>query len=509
MTFQRRSKIPIERARIVTRDTKSEGVHHADQFLCFGVAGSGIGFKLGARLYEFARFHQITGGLHIRKGGQGQQGQSNKKVFHLGAMFLGLWPLGVGADPLTVADFPIVDQGQAALGQLLFYDKVLSGNQNISCATCHHPSLASADGLPLGVGEGGEGLGRKRTTGAGHDRIERRVPRNAPALWNLGALSVHTLMHDGRIAVSDSYGNGFTTPAEEWLPDGLDSLLAAQALFPLTSETEMRGEVEENEVAGAVNERIDYGWPIIAKRVRTIPVYGEKFVAAFDHIDTADQVTIVDISNAIGAFVTVEFQSYDSPYDRGDLTDVQQRGQALFTGKGQCASCHAGPLFTDQKFHALGVPPIGPGRTRKFDPVARDVGRMGKSNLLEDAYRFRTPPLRNVALTAPYGHNGSYASIEAMITHHNDPVAGFDGFSVNEISLPAAEWLYESDTAIWQDSQEIARQRAAIVPMRLGLTRAEVEDLAAFLRALTGDGVTELPFGVPDHVPSGLPVDRP
>jgi cytochrome c peroxidase len=320
-------------------------------------------------------------------------------------------------------------------------------------------------------------------------------------------------MHDGRISTSDIYGNGFNTPAEEWLPQGLNSLLAAQALFPLTSEVEMAGDVEENEVAGAVNQRIDYGWPIIAKRVRTIPAYGEQFVSAFDHIAQPEDVTIVDIANAIAAFITVEFRSFDSPYDRalaGDMTAmnaIEQRGQDLFFGKARCASCHNGPLFTDQSFHALGVPPIGPGRTRKFDLIARDVGRMGKSNLLEDAYRFRTPSLRNVAITAPYGHNGVYPTLRAMITHHNDPHLSFTQFVPENVVLPAANGFYEDDLAIWQNTREVETQHAAILPLELGLTETEISELEAFLGALTGDSVNNLPFGVPRSVPSGLPVD--
>ena len=82
-------------------------------------------------------------------------------------------------------------------------------------------------------------------------------------------------------------------------------------------------------------------------------------------------------------------------------TPRQQEGAALFHGKAGCADCHSGPLLTDQKFHALAIPPFGPGRTRRFDPYTRDVGRMGETDALEDAYRFRTPSLRNVALTAP------------------------------------------------------------------------------------------------------------
>lgn len=253
---------------------------------------------------------------------------------------------------------------QARIGQLLFYDKVLSGNQNISCGTCHHHDLAGGDGLSLGIGEGGVGVGPDRTAGSGADRIHKRIPRNAPSLWNLGHKSIEVLFHDGRLTQSDIYGNGFNSPAQEWLPQGLDSLVAAQALFPLTAQFEMAGNPGENEVTGAVSERIDYGWPIIAKRVRTIPEYGEMFVQAFDHIDDPTQVSIVEIGNALGAFITSEWQSYDSPYDAWltgtPLPAQAEAGHELFFTTLRCAACHAGPLFTDQEFHALGLPAFGP-----------------------------------------------------------------------------------------------------------------------------------------------------
>ena len=414
---------------------------------------------------------------------------------------------------LSAADFITFPPEQAALGQLLFYDKILSGNKNISCGTCHHPKFGTSDGVSLGIGEGGVGLGKDRHGGTGHARIERRVPRNALALWNLGARDVHTLMHDGRISRADTYNNGFNTPAEEWLPGGLNSLLAAQALFPLTSETEMAGGTGENEVAGAVYDRIDKGWPIIAKRVRSIPEYGHRFVAAFDHINTPKDVTIVEIANALAAFQALEFQSYDSPFDRylggdeGALDASQKRGKALFFKAGQCASCHSGPLFSDQKFHALGLPPFGPGRTRRFDLIARDVGRMGESDDIADAYRFRTPMLRNVALTAPYGHNGAYANLADMIHHHGDPVGRFDSWMPDDAGLPEVPWLRSVDFIIMQDKVEITRQRRGITPIGQGLTASNIDDIAAFLKALTGATLDTPPLGVPSTVPSGLTVD--
>ena len=205
------------------------------------------------------------------------------RLFHIAAFCFAL-PVSAAdlPHPLTDADFLPVDLAQAKIGQLLFYDKVLSGNQNIACGTCHHHDLAGGDGLSLGIGEGGTGLGTKRVAESSQDRIRKRIPRNAPALWNLGARDISVLFHDGRLESSTLYGNGFNSPAEERLPKGLTSILAAQALFPLTARFEMAGDPEENEVSGAVNDRIDNAWPIIAKRVRTIPAYGDMFVAALN-----------------------------------------------------------------------------------------------------------------------------------------------------------------------------------------------------------------------------------
>ena len=412
--------------------------------------------------------------------------------------------------PLSEADFIDFDPVQAALGQLLFYDKILSGNRNISCATCHHPTFGTSDGLSLGIGEGGAGLGPKRTTGMEEDRIRKRIPRNASALWNLGARDIHTMFHDGRLMTSDRYGNGFDSPAEEWLPIGFNSILAAQAVFPLVAQFEMSGNPSENEIAGAVHDRIDAAWPIIAKRVRAIPAYGEKFVAAFGTIDTPDQVTIVEIANALAAFIGTEWQSFDSPFDaylRGDktaMTPTQTAGKDLFYGKASCAQCHSGPLLSDQDFHALALPQFGPGRTRPFDPIPRDVGRMGKSDELPDAYRFRTPMLRNVALTAPYGHNGAYPTLEGIVRHHLDE---HPNWTRDLVDLPQAEWLAASDFAAQNDRLEAARHMRARDTSPIQLSDIEIAELVEFLISLTGASAKQSLQGIPTRVPSGLTVD--
>ncbi len=416
-------------------------------------------------------------------------------------------------DPLGPSDFRPIDEGKAKLGQLLFYDPILSGNRNISCGTCHHHSHGSADGISLGIGEGGKGVGPKRIALDGEDRIRKRVPRNAPALWNLGAKEITLLFHDGRLSVSNIYQNGFNSPAQEWLPKGLDSILSAQALFPVTAQFEMAGNPKENEVAGAVHDRIDAAWPIIAKRVRGIPQYGKLFVDAFEDLSDPADVTIVHIGNALGAFMGSEWRSYDSPYDihiAGDdtaLDDQQKRGLDLFFGKGNCSACHSGKLFTDQKFHALALPHFGPGRTRMFDPYARDVGRMGESDDLADAYRFRTPSLRNVSLTAPYGHNGAYPTLDGIIRHHLEPLTSFDAWNKDLAALPKVPWLQAVDFISFSDRRERARLRSKVDIEPMDLSQEDVSALVAFVNSLTGTKSKSGRLGRPSVVPSGLPVD--
>jgi cytochrome c peroxidase len=423
-------------------------------------------------------------------------------------MCLLIWGAGTAvADPISLDDFVDADPAQARIGQLLFYDKILSGNRNISCGTCHHHDQAGGDGLSLGIGEGGIGVGPDRTA----EDIRKRIPRNAPSLWNIGHNSIDLLFWDGRLEVSDQFDNGFDSPAEEWLPAGLDNIVAAQSLFPLTAQFEMAGNPGENDIAGATHDRIDAAWPIIEARIRAEPEYVRLFIQDFDNVTETSDITIVEIGNAMGAFITTEWRSFDSPYDASltgtPLPDSAERGRDLFFGTAGCASCHSGPLFSDQDFHALGLPAFGPGRTRSFDKMPRDVGRMGETDLLSDAYRFRTPSLRNVALTAPYGHNGAYPNLGDMIRHHLDPVGARTAWTTDMAALPVAPWMGGVDFAIQQDSREMARQQAVldIVPVTMNAT--QVADIESFLHALTGNMAEERPLGRPATVPSGLPVD--
>ena len=115
--------------------------------------------------------------------------------------------------------------------------------------------------------------------------------------------------------------------------------------------------------------------------------------------------------------------------------------------------------------------------------------------------------LRNVALTAPYGHNGAYPTLEGIVRHHLDPIATLDSWTSDMAKLPKAPWFEEVDFIVQADHREIARQRAMvdIAPVRLNDTH--VSEIVAFLENLTGATALNRPLGRPESVPSGLSVD--
>lgn len=412
---------------------------------------------------------------------------------------------------LSDNDFHTPTEQSAKLGQLLFYDKILSGNRNISCASCHHPDHATSDGLSLGIGEGGIGLGPDRRLD--DVTIKHLIPRNSPALFNLGAKEFVTLFHDGRLSSDPIEPGGFNSPAEEFLPDGLNSIVAAQALFPITSASEMAGDLHENEVAGAVRRRIDYAWTILSDRVKAIPEYADRIKALNPDVNSTSDISITHIANALGDFIAFEWRADNSPFDHylnGDknaLDKAQQTGLALFYGKGQCATCHTGALQTDHQFHGLALPQFGPGRTRRFDLKSRDMGRINESDRFEDAYKFRTPSLRNVQHTAPYGHNGAYKTLTGIIRHHTDPIAGLNSWTRAQLVQSNRVKFSDSDFLIMADKQEQLRLAKSSTINPVTLSEEEINALVAFMSALTDKQSLYGRLGTPDDVPSHLSID--
>ena len=404
----------------------------------------------------------------------------------------------------------------ARIGRDLFFDPILSGNRDVACASCHHPSLASGDGVSLGLGTGAAGLGADRGP-AGPHPADTRIPRNAPALWNLGARDVRALFHDGRVELAPDAPGRLLTPQGPLGYMQLDSVVAAQALFPVLSAHEMAGQPGENPIADAVADRRVHGdtgaWGLLAARVDAVAGYHRAF-ASWRGQD--GPVRMGEIANAIGAFIDHEFRAHDTPFDRylreqGALSPQAGEGMRLFYGKAGCAACHSGPLLSDQRFHAMGEPPIGPGKEVDDDGYTRDRGRGAVTGAARDAYAFRTPMLRNVTRTGPWGHAGAFAELRAFLNHHVDPVAGLDSYRPQAVLPQLAS--ADGDYAALSNRMERARVREAAARTMdrhppPDLDAAEIDMLLAFLAALEDDGPRPDALGVPESLPSGLPVPR-
>ena len=416
--------------------------------------------------------------------------------------------------PLKDSDYRSVDENEAKLGQLLFYDPILSGNKEVACATCHHPSLGTGDGLSLSLGDGGKGLGSKRIVDY-ENLPEQRVPRNAQPLFNLGAKQFKTLFHDGRVQVDLSRPSGLRTPLEEEMVEGFSSIISAQTMFPVLSADEMAGHYSENEISEAVRRGTLTGkggaWDLISKRVQAIPEYSDFFIDTYDHIETAQDIKFTDISNAVAAFMEFEWRSDTSPFDdflqgRLDLAISQEKGMELFYGKANCSSCHAGALFTDHQFHATGQPQVGPGKAARFQSHSRDLGRFRVTGNIKDKYAFRTPSLRNVELTGPWGHAGAYSKLEAFINAHLNPQLALYNYDKSNVTLTKYD---ANDWKIMDNATEVKAIADSITIKPIIVSDGEVMDILAFLGTLTDTKSQKGRLGIPETVPSGLKIPNP
>jgi len=413
--------------------------------------------------------------------------------------------------PVRLAEFETFDPARVALGNLLFYDPILSGNRTVACATCHHPRFATSDGVSLGIGDGGIGLGPDRRADPAN-LPERRIPRNAPALFNLGAPEFQVMFHDGRLETAATRASGIRTPLGDAMAEGFASVLSAQAMFPVLSADEMAGHYSENPIAQSVRTghlSLDGGaWDRIAARVARVPGYRSRFDALYGE---GHVIAFTDISDLLAEFVAVEWRADDAPFDRylrgeAPLPADAMRGLELFFGTAGCADCHSGQFQTDHAFHAIAMPQLGPGKTARFEDHARATGRMRVTGDPADAHAFRTPSLRNVAETAPYGHSGAYATLEAAIRHHLDPVASLHAYDRSQVVLPDLPGA--DDWRVLDDPDALAEIAAAnvLAPRILGET--DIADIVAFLETLTDAGALAGRHGIPDAVPSGLDIPR-
>lgn len=367
------------------------------------------------------------------------------------------------------------------LGEALFADPVLSGNRDTSCLSCHNLSRGTVDGLPFSVGTGTTATGSARRQVNG---VSLPTTRNAPALYNLGRANQLRAFLDGRVGFinqivsSDVPQISGASPARSDIKTVFRNVYDIQPLFPLLSEIEMLG--TGNDLSAHTTD-IDVWQAILSDRLLGDSAYVTLFTNAFPAVATAN-LNAGHIGRAIGAFMKVRLKSNNAPFDRylrGELdalTEGQKRGMLLFYTKGQCVRCHRGPDFTDDNFHSSGAPQIG------FAPFADDTGRAAITGLNADLYKFKTPSLRNISLTAPYMHNGSLETLEAVVSHYNDVTA-----SLANYRIPASYQSHYDMTIVYDNNA--ARNQSRVnqidvgrVRQGLGLTNGERTDLVDFLR---------------------------
>jgi cytochrome c peroxidase len=401
-----------------------------------------------------------------------------------------------GIGPLPAP--PRVSRALSLLGQALAFDKILSGNRDISCMTCHLPGFATGDGRSLSVGQGARGLGPARVHPNGVF-----IPRNAPPLFNLSSLP--NLFWDGRVSV-DEYGR-FHTPAGAKLSRDMTrgfqfGAISALGLFPVLSRSEMRA-AKGNELAAIPDDQEPAIWAALMKRLGSIWQYRVMFEAAYPGVPFR-RMTFAHASNAMAGFFIDRFTFTRSPWDGflagndNAMTAEQLQAAQGFLG-GRCAQCHNGPAFTDNRFHNVAVAQFGPGQGD--GPGGNDdFGRMRETGIPGDRYAFRTTPLRNVELTGPYGHDGAFPSLRDFIDHYSESDIKLKAF--NPMTL---EPLLQ--TTLVPNLDQILATRDSLLDGFV-LPGAAIDNIVRFMGALTDPAARDLRRTIPLRVPSGLPIDR-
>jgi cytochrome c peroxidase len=392
------------------------------------------------------------------------------------------------------------DPGLYALGQALFFDPEISGNRDIACSSCHSPSLATSDFISLAIGTGGVGVGPNRVLPEGR----RLHPRNTSDLFNRGYAEFAELNWDG--AIRPNGAGGFTDP-EDWesidFPSGFQNALAAQAVAMISDRDLMAGRRGDLDVDGNANEL--GGWeddelPILWDGV-VVRLQGAEWTSVIEEAGLdQDTLRITDIGNALAEFQAHAFISSGSPFDRylaGDsaaMEDDARLGAWLFFGRAGCSGCHAGPHLTDQAYHNIGVPQVGLGQE---DEEPMDYGQGRQTNVSEERFHFRTPPLRNTTLTGPWMHDGAYTTLRAAVEHHASCDTALTAYNPRQLK-PELQHTFRNQPIQLQRIRSTLEDPCGVV-----LSERDLDALLAFLDGLTDPDAEDLGELVPDSVPSG------
>lgn len=377
------------------------------------------------------------------------------------------------------------------LGSKLYFDNRLSGKGNISCNSCHSQEGFGGDSIPLGLGEGAEGLGIRRVQKNG-----LMLARHTPANYNVGLGDVRTLFWDGRVMrIRDHWMtpepkiNGENPEIPE-IAKTFDSISAVQAVFPLANPAEMLGKESKLTTIEA--------WDQVMGRILNLPEYERFFKAAYPGVTTFN---IAHVGNALAEFQRHHFLAVNTPWDmylrgrKNALTERMKRGAEVFLGKGMCTMCHVGDQLTTYGFQNIGTPQLG----------ADDHGRAAITQKPTDMYKFRVSPLRNVGVTAPYMHTGTFKNLWEVIEHYNDPHNTFRNFTWNPRHQNYRDPLILDTNGANNDNRE--RSLSPQLARNLYLTNDEKADLFCFLKvALTDISLQKYLKGVENEVTDCSPL---
>jgi cytochrome c peroxidase len=364
------------------------------------------------------------------------------------------------------------------LGKKLFFDKKLSGNKDISCASCHSPDLGTGDALPLPIGVTGTGIATDRVANGAPI-----IPRNAPHLYNISNKSF--MFWDGRVSYdgfefkTPEPGLNGESPLYSDIVAALDNALAAQALFPPTSPDEMLG--TNNDFSDA-KSNLEI-WNKMMDRILSIKEYSTLFKAAYPNVK---DFNIGHLASAIAHYEGHEFTVTNTPWDnylRGNkdaLSNDEKSGAIVFLTKGKCITCHTGSDLGGSTFHNIASPQIGPG----IDINKNDEGRIKVTGFEADRYKFKTPTLRNIKESAPYFHSGAYQTLRDVVNHYARGTRSLEEYN--------SSWLrsfelknYDKSLFVERNPYMLFRKKEASHPLmrnhKIRLTNPEKDSLLKFL----------------------------
>ena len=433
------------------------------------------------------------------------------------------------------------DKTLAELGRQLWFDKIGALHSDNSCSGCHSPTNGFGDTQAIAIGI-------QSNDKVGPHRIGPRNQRRTPMAVN--AAFYPTLMWNGRFSApsGDPFDNskGFLFPMPEGSTrfvagdDRRRHLLSAQGEIPPTELVEVAGFTGTRGAIDPIFEQFDDGKgspvpppdssgyrnePIrqeVLKRLNASAAYRKLFGQSFPEVAAGAPIDFSMFGRAIAEFeFTLVFA--DAPLDRfargnaDAMSESEKRGALIFFGKGGCVQCHSvagrsNEMFSDFENHVAGVPQIAPlfgvGKGNVvFDGPAQDedFGLEQVTGEAADRYKFRTSPLRNLALQSAFFHNGSFRRLEDAVLFHLDAAEQIQWWNAREAGVPA-DLKYRLGP-----SAPVIERLDPLLAKKVSLSAEEFHDLVQFLRTGLLDRrarAGKLCGLIPGSVPSGMTVSE-